>query len=103
MAAFRVHTRDWCFSNSDTQDYCKKLEGRAISFLDPFMPNDVRGYGSVWSEKEKIGVLQAGVAMLLRTAVGATACDGARRREEKGFGLARDGETNVGDVPSKPA
>ena len=47
------------------------------------MPNDVRGYGSVWSEKEKIGVLQAGVAMLLRTAVGATACDGARRREEK--------------------
>jgi hypothetical protein len=37
----------------------RNWKGAAISFLDPFMPNDVRGYGSVWSEKEKIGVLQA--------------------------------------------
>ena len=61
MAAFRVHTRDWYFSKSDTQDYCKKLEGRAISFFYPFMPNDVRGYLErvCESEKEKIGALQA--------------------------------------------
>jgi hypothetical protein len=72
-----------CTTPATTLATARNWKGAAISFLDPFMPNDVRGYGSVWSEKEKIGVLQAGVAMLLRTAVGATACDGARRREEK--------------------
>jgi hypothetical protein len=60
------------------------------------MPNDVRGYQEecVWSEKEKIGVLQAaGVARrgccerlsgLLHVMARRR-----RRREEKGFGLVR--------------